>query len=246
MQHVRALYWNNVDPAIVELQAKVCAALGVTLVQEERTGMLHGAWLNATLQSLGPDDSILFLDIDCIPLDREIVERAFAAAEAGRIFGVAHVAMHIDADFLYPGPMFVALTRRTWEKIGSPSLLPDAKHDVGGQLMSGAIAHGVPVDMLYPSFVAVPKWPLGRFGCTGIATFYESRIFHLFRSRRDQGYRIAFRHVAQCVIDKKPIDYIWLHKKLNSLSVTVPRTMQRALLEGQRSLARLGLMSRPS
>jgi hypothetical protein len=246
MRHVRALYWKNVDPTIVDLQAKVCASLGVPLVQEEHTGTLHGAWLDATLQALGPDDSILFLDIDCIPLDRDIVERAFAAAEAGRIFGVAHVAMHIDPAFLYPGPMFVALTRATWERIGSPSLLPDAKHDVGGQLMSGAQAHDVPVDMIYPNFVAVPKWPLAGHGATGMATFYDSKVFHLFRSRRDQGYRIAFEHVARCVIENRPIDYIWLHKKLNSLSVIVPRTMQRTLLEGQRSLARLGLMPRPS
>lgn len=89
MRLVKSMYWNNIDPQMVRRQKEALAALGLQVEQCEKTGMAHGIWMDQVLEQLGPQDLVLFLDIDCIPLGAGVVERAFDAAAAGRIFGPA-------------------------------------------------------------------------------------------------------------------------------------------------------------
>src|SRR6185437_16714878 len=104
MNRIVALYWDNIDPRIVEAQRAVFAHFGYRVDQRQRTGVNHGDFLDAYMAELGPDDAALLTDIDCFPLNREIVERAFAAAHAGAIFGCAQSTNHIDPDRLFVAP----------------------------------------------------------------------------------------------------------------------------------------------
>lgn len=225
MRHIRSMYWSNIHPSIVAQQRRVLRALGYEITQDEATGVHHGLWLNRSVEAIGEDDAILFLDIDCFPLRRDIVERAFAAAEHGVIFGVAQTANHLpNRDFMFAGPTYLCLTKHTWTKLGRPPLTTDETHDVAMRLSEVAVAQGTPLDLLMPSFVCVPKWPLADKGCLGVATFYDGgAVFHLFESRAERGYRWAIDYVADCVVEQRPIDYKLLHTHLNSLRMRCRR-----------------------
>jgi hypothetical protein len=207
-----ALYWDNVDPRIVKAQRDVFAHFGFEIDQRERTGVNHGDFLDAYMAELAPDDVALLSDIDCFPLNREIVERAFAAARNGAIFGCAQSTNHIDPDRLFVAPMFMSLSRKTWDALGRPSFKPDAENDVAQRLNAIARERGVEIEMLYPWGAIVPKWRLGDVGLYGLGTFYRGGVFHLYESRSTPFAFLLF-DVAESVLADRPIDYAALMTK---------------------------------
>ncbi len=206
MNRIVALYWDNIDPRIVAAQRAVFSHFGYQIDQRECTGVNHGDFLDAYMGELGPDDVALLTDIDCFPLNKEIVERAFAAARAGAIFGCAQSTNHIDPDRIFVAPMFMAISRQTWDQLGRPSFRPDAENDVAQRLNARAREAGVTIEMLYPYGAIVPKWRLGDIGFYGLGTFYRSGVFHLFESRWTPFAFLLF-DVAEAVLADRPIDY---------------------------------------
>jgi hypothetical protein len=209
MNRIVALYWDNIDPRMVTAQAQVFAHFGYEIDQRERTGVSHGDFLDAYMAELGPDDVALLMDIDCLPLNGEIIARAFAAAREGKIFGCAQSTNHVDADAIYVAPMFMAISQRTWEALGRPSFRPDAEHDVAQKLNEVARAAGVEIERLDPFGAIVPKWRLGDIGFYGIGTFYRGGVFHLFESRWTPFAFLLFE-VADAVLHDREIDYAGL------------------------------------
>jgi hypothetical protein len=212
MDRIVSLYWDNIDPRVVEAQREVFAHFGLTIDQRERTGTNHGDFLDAFMAEIAEDDVALLMDIDCFPLNLEIVDRAFAAARAGRIFGCAQSTSHVDSDRLFVAPMFMAISRRTWEGLGRPSFRPDASHDVAQRLNEVATAAGVGIEMLYPWGCIVPKWRLGEIALYGIGTFYRGGVFHLFESRKTP-FSFILYDVAAAVLNDRPVDYLALMEK---------------------------------
>ena len=212
MDRIVSLYWDNIDPRVVEAQREVFAHFGLSIDQRERTGTNHGDFLDAFMAEIAEDDVALLMDIDCFPLNRDIVERAFAAARAGQIFGCAQSTGHVDPDRLFVAPMFMAISRRTWEGLGRPSFPPDASHDVAQRLNEVATAAGVGIEMLYPWGCIVPKWRLGEIALYGIGTFYRGGGFHLFESRKTP-FSFILYDVAEAVLNDRPVDYVDLMKK---------------------------------
>jgi hypothetical protein len=203
---IAALYWDNVEMRVVAAQRRVLAHLGFTIDQCERTKLDHGVFLDSYMAGLGEDDVALFLDIDCFPMNREIVDAAFAAARAGRIYGCAQSANHIDPDAVYAAPMFLAISKATWEALGRPSFRSDAENDIAQRLNKIAASRGVAVDLLYPWASIVPKWRLGEVALYGIGTFYRGGVFHLFEGRSTPYAYILF-DVADAVCSNRPVDY---------------------------------------
>jgi hypothetical protein len=212
MDRIVALYWDNIDPGVVEAQRKVFAHFGLRIDQRERTGVNHGDFLDAYMAEIGADDIALLMDIDCFPLNREIVDRAFASARQGGIFGCAQSSSHVDPHRIFVAPMFMAISRRTWNQLGRPSFSPDTHNDVAQRLHDVAVAAGVEVEMLYPWAAIVPKWRLGDIALYGIGTFYRGGVFHLFESRWTPFSYILF-DVADAVVNDRPVDYSALMEK---------------------------------
>ena len=209
MDRIVSLYWDNVDYRIVEAQRRVFAHFGLAIDQRERTGLRHGDFLDSYMAEIAEDDVALLVDIDCFPLNRAIVNRAFAAARDGHIFGCAQATSHIDPERLYVAPMFMAISRRTWDRLGRPSFCPDAGNDVAQALHDRAVAAGVEVEMLYPEACVAPKWRLGDVAIYGIGTFYRGGVFHLFESRRKL-YRFILLEVAEATIAGRRSDLLGL------------------------------------
>jgi hypothetical protein len=206
MDRIVSLYWDNIDPRVVSTQRAVFAHFGFQIDQRERTGLGHGDFLDAFMAEIGAEDCALLTDIDCFPLNREIVEQAFAAARAGRIFGCAQSTNHVDPDRVFVAPMFMAISRATWERLGRPSFRPDAENDVAQRLNHVATAAGVEIQRLEPWATIVPKWRLGDIALYGIGTFYRGGVFHLFESRWTP-YAFILFEVAEAVLADRPIDY---------------------------------------
>ena len=104
--------------------------------------------------------------------------------------------------------------------------------DVGMALTQTAQRHGVVVELLFPSFVCIPRWPLANSGAIGYGTFYGSQIFHLFQSRHNKAYEFAFYEVANSILENEPVDYIGLFMKMNSIRISMEdylRSMPRNL-----------------
>jgi hypothetical protein len=212
MDRIVSLYWDNIDPRLIGAQRDVFAHFGFDIDQRERTGLNHGDFLDGYMTEIGEDDIALLMDIDCFPLNREIVDRAFAAARAGRIFGCAQSTSHVDPDRLFVAPTFMAISRRTWDGLGRPSFRPDATNDVAQRLNELATAAGIDTEMLYPWGCIVPKWRLAEIALYGIGTFYRGGVFHLFESRKTP-FSFILYDVAEAVLNDRPVDYLDLMEK---------------------------------
>lgn len=214
---IASMYWSNIAPGIIQAQADVFRHFGYAIDQQEATGTAHDAWLYAYMSSLGEDDIAVFVDIDCIPTQRDAVEKAVAAAAAGRLYGCAQSANHTtDPDFVYAGPMFMALGKDTWTRIGKPSFGIDASNDVAARVTRQALAAGVQVELIWPRMVCLPRWRLSTEGVFGIGTFYDTGVFHLFESRAS-AFGKLFSDVATQVLADQPCDYLALARKASVL-----------------------------
>lgn len=213
---ILSMYWNNVDSEFVRLQREVFAKLGYVIEQQERTGMAHGLWLDAMLEAAAPDDILLIVDIDCIALNAGIVERARLAAQEGRLFGCAQVANYLQDRSVYAAPMFMSISKATWERMGRPSAQSNAQQDVAQSLSRVARERGIAIELLQPTASLIPMWQLDGERLFGIGTFYEGGVMHLFQSRHDR-YTPLFRAICQDVLDGRyqgPHRYLELAQRL--------------------------------
>jgi hypothetical protein len=216
---ILTMYWDNIDPRLVQAQAAVFHHFGFEIVQEERTGMDHGDWISEKLIELGDDDTLLFVDIDCVPTRREAITEAFAAAAQGMLYGVAQVANHLDKDHIYASPVYLCLSKTTWRAMGCPdgkiNKEPDAagqRNDSAQRISRAAVAHGVPIRLVMPTCSIKPMWNLSHAGFYGIGCFYESGLFHLFQSRKKNKVR-WFLEICDLIRSGQPLDMIAIYKR---------------------------------
>lgn len=199
---VYSFYKGNIPPAIVAGQKAVFAHLGIPLVQERHDDLHHGEWLDHTFAK-STDEIIVVADIDAFPLRRAAFDALVSSAGRGALCGLAQVANHRPQRRPYAGPMFMAVRRDVFARLGAGSLCPSPDYDAAQSLSEAARAGGVPLDLILPRFAMQPKWALGEQAIFGIGTFYgDLDFFHLFESRRRRSVEL-FEAVAQdCVADR--------------------------------------------
>ncbi|GKW13876.1 hypothetical protein PEC301899_41580 [Pectobacterium carotovorum subsp. carotovorum] len=180
---ILSLYWDNVDPRLVNAQRKVFNKLGFHIEQQNLHNMDHAIWMMEIFDNASDDDVIIIVDIDCIPLNSAAVKKAIDSAYNGRIYGCTQSANHIDYHYIYVAPMFLALTGKTWRGVGRPQLIANDEFDVAGRLTLAAQNAKYPIDFIYPTISAVPKWLLGDSHVYGLFTIYNNDYLHLFESR---------------------------------------------------------------
>ncbi len=187
-----AFYADNIDPRIPEMQKKVFEAFGHKIHQiQPDVWEGHGGSIDTWLKNYVPDpkmqssEIIILWDIDCIPLNREIIGAAHASARKGQIMGVAQKASHIPNSIIYAGPAFLAFSLDTWHALGSPTFACTDRSDCAGELTYLAREKGIEVRLLYPSRVVKPEWQLDGPVMFGKGTtFGNNDIYHAFLSRK--------------------------------------------------------------
>ena len=208
-RRIVSLYWANIDKRLVKTQADVFRHLGYEIEQTLETGLNHGVFLDRVMAGLDDDDIMLCVDIDCFPTNRAIVEHAFAQAQAGRLIGCSQVSVHIDPSRIFTAPMFLAISKRLWLSLGSPSFGTTPNGDIAQHVHDCAVQAGVDIEYLAPWACLIPKWSLAGQALYGVGTFYRGGIFHLFQSRTSP-FTFAFYKVADDVINNRETDVLAL------------------------------------
>lgn len=183
-KHYNISFHNgNLNPDIAIFQKKVFEKFDIDLVQIE-TKLQHDEAIDHWLTN-NHFDTIAIFDVDCIPLTG--IDEGIKYALLDHVYGAAQQANHIRNSPIYASPAFICFSRETYEKIGRPSFKANTKGDVGIDITLSAKEYNVPIKLLWPIHVQVPKWDLGKDSCFGLGTNYENRIYHAFESRMGNG-----------------------------------------------------------
>lgn len=196
---VYSFYRGNIPASVISSQKAVFDHFDIPLRQQRNDKLTHGKWVD-DIFTHGTDDIVIIADIDAFPLSRAAYEALCAIAEEGAVVGLAQVANHKDPDRIYAGPMFMAVRRDVYERLGRPGMERTPKSDVAQLLTDHAHQHGIPVHLIPPRFAIQSKWPLAGQGVFGIGTFYgEMEFFHLFQSHKRRTVEL-FNAVARDTI----------------------------------------------
>jgi hypothetical protein len=140
-------------------------------------------------------DTILMLDIDCIPLNTNALKYMFTIAEKDIMIGNIQRSNHIENNkHTYIAPSAICISKNYYEKLGKPSFSPNTKGDVGESLTYKAEELNMPFEMLMPSkydtlpFQRSEPWPLSDdmlsygIGTTFVNNKNDEMFYHLFQS----------------------------------------------------------------
>ena len=155
--------YNEVIPnAVVEGQRKVLEKFGEKIIQiKPKVWGGHAHTIDEYLRNNDWDHAIV-LDIDCIPLEKNVIKDARECAS----------------------PAFIAFSRKTYEELGKPSFQGSSQWDVGGEFSYRASEKNLSIKLMYPNHVENPKWKFADGSMFGIGTTYENKVYHHFEGRR--------------------------------------------------------------
>jgi hypothetical protein len=222
---VQSLYWNNIPALVLEKQAAVFRRLGIPLQQCNAHKVRHGVWMNECIAQAAADDTLVFCDIDAFPMNLHAYQHAVHIASLGEVFGLGQFSNHRKTSEIYAGPMFLAFSKSTWERLGCPDMRSSPEYDAGEALSLAARREGVTLRIVKPSACVIPKYALGHEGIFGIGTFYgENDFFHLFESR-DPAHEQILAAVADDVAAGRALDfanYLCIAERLNQRCIATP------------------------
>lgn len=190
---------GNVSGDLVRAQKAVFDSHGLEHLQLH-TDLSHGQAIDDYLNNRYWNEIAIF-DIDCIPLDKEVLNYAQEAVKRG-LFGVAQAANHLTGK-MYVGAPFVCFTRELWEAVGRTSFKETATEDVGGQFTRMVEKTDYLIEYLMPFHCETPLWNLEHLGVFGHGTTYQRGIYHAFESRFQHGSTSRFIEKCKEVIDGK-------------------------------------------
>jgi hypothetical protein len=183
-----APYMENIPATVLEAQA---AVVSLYLRENDTFEQVlfensHGGELDNQMNRVELNESVLFLDIDCIPLRRAALGTADAVAQGGALYGLyGRCGSRGDPNLSYAHPAALALTGATYRNMGSPTFQPGPSWDVAGWVTHEARKHSVPIVFEYPvGFVSPAPWTYDDK--TGLGTTYGRKLpmfFHQFMVR---------------------------------------------------------------
>lgn len=177
-------FMSNLNPKTVDLHQKVVAKrnpLGYPH-HHVHTPMEHGASMDMIWTMNGQPvatfrgqnipkrfdyDIIMFLDVDCIPLNDEAIDFYITKAAQGIVIGNAQRSNHIQNNqHVFAAPSAVAMSVDTFATIGFPSARPTNRGDVGEEYTYAAEKTGITTTFLILPMgfeeapAECPNWPL--------------------------------------------------------------------------------------
>lgn len=181
-----SLYWDNIDDRIVRGQKAVFDRFSMPVKQHRIDGLDHGEWMDWVL-SFYDLDVVLFADIDCIPLNPEIITQSLERAARGVLFGAMGCANHLDPNRVFAAPFWCAINRHQWIALNRPSAKATRVCDVAQNWTDAFGERRQKIELLPVSDCEEPKWNLPGLPLSfGIGTTYGDAVYHLFESRADR------------------------------------------------------------
>lgn len=201
---IHSLYWNNTAD-IAEMHKEVTKQFELNVNYHNLDGMRHGHFCDEIMR-LDDSDVIGFMDIDCVPTNREIVDRCIRWTIANDSFiGLAQSSNHIfPATHVSAACTFYFMTKSCYKFLGNPSFLETQRSDVSQEISHIADAKGKTYRAIYPlCYDKEPsegKWRLNNYGYFGIGTYYFGGIYNLFQGRYQEN-RDLFQKRCKQILD---------------------------------------------
>jgi len=140
-------------------------------------------------------DTILILEVDCLPLSTESFNYAFQQAEKGILVGNSQRSGHIENnEHVYVAPSAFCFTKELYERLNGLRFTPTRRGDIAEEYTYKCEEFGIPIEMFQPeSYIRRnmrhDNWNLGTnkaeygIGTTFINNDKLKVFFHLFESR---------------------------------------------------------------
>jgi len=199
---INTLAWPNTDPRLVRAHTHVCKHIGIDVAYTMEQ-IPHGMWMDNILSS-SKADVVGFLDADCVPLNKAVINAAVQYVVQTKSFlGLAQVSNHIPPrSHIFAAPAFFFIWRDTWEKMGRPTFAETPQSDVAENVSYSAEMAGLKYKTLFPIAYTKPAregvWPLHTYGNYGIGTLFEGGVYHLYQGRFPDNIKL-FEQVCQSI-----------------------------------------------
>jgi hypothetical protein len=152
---IASIFMKNIDPNAVQLQKSVVEKFNKSkivhyqVLSEAPPGYTMDKLVDM-LESRG-HDAIMFLDIDCLPLNDSAIDYFFEQAYAGKVIGDAQRSNHIQNNqHVFCAPHNITFTIADYRKLGNPSFMPNYRGDVSEELTFRAEEGNIPVEIIMP------------------------------------------------------------------------------------------------
>lgn len=152
---IASIFMSNIDQKLVELQKQVVQKYNVSNIAHYHvyTEASPGHTMDKLVGMLEEKghDAIMFLDIDCLPLENNALNYFFERAYMGKLIGDAQRSNHIQNDqHVFCAPHNVTFTIDLYRKLGSPSFNPNHRGDVAEELTFRAREANIPIEIVMP------------------------------------------------------------------------------------------------
>jgi hypothetical protein len=173
-------------------------------VQYTHANVRHGLWMDHVILSQD-SDVFVFSDIDCVPLNREVYDKAIEYVSKHDTFiGPGQASNHIHPkSHVFASPAFFFITKSCYERLGNPTFAETQRSDVAEEVSYVAEEKGQRYRCWYPTlFDDVPVegvWRLSNYGFYGIGTIFGTSVYHLYQSRFNKNVELFERRCSQIV-----------------------------------------------
>ena len=152
---IASIFMKNIDQNLLNLQKKVVEKYNLSKIPHYQvyTEAPPGYTMDKLVDLLDErkHDAIMFLDIDCLPLNEHALNYMFDKAYSGTLIGYAQRSNHIDnGQHVFAAPHNVTFTVEMYRKLGNPSFMPNYRGDVAEELTFKAREANIPIEIIMP------------------------------------------------------------------------------------------------
>jgi hypothetical protein len=201
-----SLHWNNVDKDMLSAHQRVMDYFGIPINYHNLDGYNHGHWMQGVINN-STSDVIVFMEPDCIPLNKRYLEYIKYVNRNETFVGIAQVSNHISPkSHIYAAPGFYAISKKAYDKLDRPSFTETRRSDTAEEISYMAEERGMKYRALMPTYFEKPSsegiWPLSNLGYYGIGTVFDNSIYHLYQSRMAENIEMFVKRCDQVTRDE--------------------------------------------
>jgi len=172
--------FESLDRRVPEWQKKVFDHLGVDLNQFVGSSR-HPEFLDFIVNNM-EFDYFIFFDIDCIPLNANIIQYIMDIIDFDSIIGIEQQCNSNESiNHIYAGPACFGISKKLYNELNRPSFGENSRSDVGEEITYICENLGKKVNFFKKTHSENEIWKLGdRF--FGHGTTYENGLlYHQFQ-----------------------------------------------------------------
>lgn len=185
-------YTKNLPEQLITDHKKVCDHIGIeveyhihdSITDYDTLYTSHGEFMTSVMEQ---EEVACFLDIDCLPHNKELIEKAYNWAVENKSFvgnaqNISHTQMR---NHIYAAASFLIVTKNAWNNLGNPGfswfMQNEIQIDTAQILTLRADQIGMPYQLMYPVGYDQPQeYKLSGYGTYGTGTLYPA-TWHYFR-----------------------------------------------------------------